>query len=578
MAIYHCSAKIIGRSSGRSAVGSAAYRAGEKLENERDGMTHDYTRKEGVVHTEIMTPENAPEWTKDRGTLWNEVEKVETAKDAQLAREIEVALPNELDREQQKELLREYVKENFTDKGMVADIAVHDKGDGNPHAHIMLTTRPFEKDGSWGKKQKKEYILDKDGNKQYDPKKKTYKCKTVKTTDWDKTETLEKWREKWAEIGNRHLERAGHEPTLDHRSYEEQGIEKVPTVHLGPEVAAMEKRGIMTDRGDINREVAEHNRQLGIIAKREPLLEIQKSNILEELKELSKHQPKPYLTTVPEQRPESQRKQPIERHETKPYLTTVPESVRVGDLLKEARAYSGTLIREEQQRAQRIEEIKQRKIDIAQPYRAEVVEKYIQDKWGAEWTKVQKEKRLITQKLRDHADGKGYGMFDRLSGAYKRDGEELRHQSRNIDFREKDLISVFERTRQELINPRNIHAHGRYEVDRKADELAQARDPQYQAKMKTLNRMEEMLNDERKAVALDRKLMTELSRTLDKVKDKNQEISLPIGRTQEGRQTLQNALRTPETREGLINTLGKVNQTLERQIKTLDRGRGGMER
>lgn len=553
MAIYHCSVKVIGRSSGRSSVGSAAYRAGEKLENERDGVTHDYSHKQGVEHTEIMTPEGAPDWTKDRGTLWNEVEKSEKRKDAQTAREVEVALPAELDREQQKELLRDYVKENFTDQGMIADVAIHDKGDGNPHAHILLTTREIGEDGKFGKKNR----------------------------EWNNPANAEKWREKWAEIGNRHLERAGHEPTLDHRSYERQGIEKVPTVHLGPEVAAMEKRGILTDRGDMNREIAEQNRQLEHIAKREPLLERQKINLLDELKQLAaeaaRHQPKPYLTTVPEQQPEPQRKQP-ERHEPKPYLTTVPENVRVGDLLKEVRAYSGTLIREEQQRAQRLEEIKWRKVEIAQPYRAEVIEKHIQERWGAEWTKVQKEKRAVTQKLRDHAEGKGYGMFDRLSGAYKRDGEELRRQSQNIDFREKDLISVFERTRQELINPRNVYAHGRYEVDRAADRLAQERDPQYPAKMKTLTRMEEILNAERKAVAPERELMSKLTRNLEKVKDKNQTVSLPIGRDENGRQTLQNALRTPEGREGLINTLGKVNNTLERQIKTLEHGRGGFER
>lgn len=132
MAIYHCAVKIISRSSGRSSVGAAAYRAGEKLENERDGRTHDYTRKDGVVHTEIMTPDNAPEWAKDREKLWNEVEKAEKSIDAQLCREVEVALPTELTPEQQKELVRDYVKDNFVDRGMIADVAIHDKGDGIP--------------------------------------------------------------------------------------------------------------------------------------------------------------------------------------------------------------------------------------------------------------------------------------------------------------------------------------------------------------------------------------------------------------------------------------------------------------
>lgn len=539
MAIYHCSVKTISRGQGRSAVGAAAYRAGEKLENERDGMTHDYTHKEGVEHTEIMTPENAPDWTKDRGTLWNEVEKSETRVNSRTAREVEVALPQELDRESQKELLRDYVKENFNDQGMIADVAIHDKGDGNPHAHILLTTREIDEDGKFGKKRR----------------------------DWDKNEQVDKWRESWEKHANRYLEREGHEQRIDHRSYKDQGIEKLPQIHEGPTQRDMKAKGkeLLYDKIELNREIKEQNRQLELIAKREPLLEKQKENLLEELKQLTTEQPKPYLTTVPEQRTPEPKKEP---------LSYSMESIKISDLAKEVRSYYSILLREETERTKRLEEIKHHKVAIAQPYRAEVIEKHIQDKWGTEWTKVQKEKRYITQKLRDHADGKDYGMFDRLSGAYKRDGEELRHQSRNIDFREKDLISVFDRTRQELINPRNIHAHGRYEVDRKADELAQVRDPQYQAKMKTLKRMEDMIINERQATTPERKLMSELARNLDKVKDKKQEISLPIGRDQEGRLSIEKAIRTPETGQTLINTLGKVNQSIERANKALEKSQG----
>ena len=165
MAIYHCSIKIISRGKGKSAVAAAAYRSGEALTNEYDGITHDYTRKGGIVHTEILLPDNAPAAYADRSVLWNAVEKAEKAKNAQLAREIEIALPHELTREQGISLVREYVKEQFVNAGMCADICLHDKNDGNPHAHIMLTMRPIEQDGLWGAKQKKEYILDKDGNK-----------------------------------------------------------------------------------------------------------------------------------------------------------------------------------------------------------------------------------------------------------------------------------------------------------------------------------------------------------------------------------------------------------------------------
>ena len=174
MAIYHCSIKIISRGKGQSAVAAAAYRAGEKMISDYDGITHDYTRKGGVVHTEILLPAHAPAEYTNRTVLWNAVEEVEKAKNSQLAREIELALPAELTLEQNIFLVREYVTKCFVSVGMGADVCVHDKNNGNLHAHVMLTTRPFEPGGSWGGKQKKEYILDKRGEKIYDPQKKQW--------------------------------------------------------------------------------------------------------------------------------------------------------------------------------------------------------------------------------------------------------------------------------------------------------------------------------------------------------------------------------------------------------------------
>ena len=155
VAIYHCSIKIISRGKGKSAVAAAAYRAGQTLTNEYDGVTHDYTRKGGIVHTEILLPDNAPPEYADRAVLWNAVEKIEKAKNAQLAREIEIALPVELTKEQNISLVREYVKQHFVAAGMCADFAIHDTGGGNPPAHIMLTMHPFEQGGAWGAVQKK---------------------------------------------------------------------------------------------------------------------------------------------------------------------------------------------------------------------------------------------------------------------------------------------------------------------------------------------------------------------------------------------------------------------------------------
>lgn len=267
MAIYHCHCKVISRGQGRSAVGAAAYRSGERLTNDYDGITHDYTNKGGVVYSEVMLCENAPQEYQNRAVLWNEVERQEKGGKAQLAREYEVALPIELNRDEQIELIRDYVRENFVKNGMCADFAVHDKGDGNPHAHIMLTMRPIEPGGEWGAKQKKEYLLDKDGNKQYDPKKKTYKCRTVKTTDWDTQDFLQRSRENWAAIVNRELEKKNLPQRVDHRSLKEQGKQRIPTEHIGVAAKNMEKRGKVSDRGERNREIVAANRQLLAVAK-----------------------------------------------------------------------------------------------------------------------------------------------------------------------------------------------------------------------------------------------------------------------------------------------------------------------
>jgi len=258
MAIYHLCIKIISRGKGKSAVAASAYRSGEKIKNEYDGIVHDFTRKGGIAHTEILLPQNAPQKFSDRGTLWNSVEKIEKSKNSQLAREIEIALPKELDREKQIELVREYVKENFVKVGMCADIALHDKNDGNPHAHILLTMRPLNEDKTWGAKSKKEYVLDKNGEK-VKLKNGNYKTRKIDTVDWNEQEKAEQWRKAWADITNKYLEENSIQDKVDHRSYQRQGIEQIPTIHLGVSATRMEKKGIATDRGNINREIKYQN-------------------------------------------------------------------------------------------------------------------------------------------------------------------------------------------------------------------------------------------------------------------------------------------------------------------------------
>ena len=258
MAICHIPIKIIQRSKGKSAVAAAAYRSGTKLTNEWDGMTHDYSRKQGVIHAEIMLPPHAPPTFSDRSTLWNSVEQIEKARNSQLAREIEAALPRELTREQQLALVRAYVKDNFVDAGMCADFALHDKGNGNPHVHILLTIRPMKENGEWDAKCRKAYDLDGDGQRIPDGKG-GWKNHREDITDWNDQGKAEVWRAAWASYTNRALEAAGRPERIDHRSYKRQGIDQIPTVHMGAAACQMEKKGIATEKGELNRNIQKSN-------------------------------------------------------------------------------------------------------------------------------------------------------------------------------------------------------------------------------------------------------------------------------------------------------------------------------
>ena len=274
MAIFHLSVKIISRGKGRSAVAAAAYRAGEKITNEYDGMIHDYTRKGGVVHTEILLPAHAPKEYLDRSTLWNAVEKIENNRNSQLSREIQIALPIELSMEQNIALAHDYVRKHFVAHGMIADICVHEpneddlqNGDDdsgssrNPHAHIMLTMRPIEQDGSWGAKSYKEYILDKNGER-IRLLSGEFKSRKVYTENWNDRERVEEWRAGWADMLNKCLEQNGITQRVDHRSFERQNLDEVPTIHLGVAASQMERKGIRTERGDYNRQSKITNKEI----------------------------------------------------------------------------------------------------------------------------------------------------------------------------------------------------------------------------------------------------------------------------------------------------------------------------
>ena len=235
MAIYHLSMKILSRSKGYSAVASAAYRAGEKILDERTGVIHDYTRKNGVASAVILTPANAPAWCANRAELWNAVEKAERRKNSQLAREFELAIPRELAQDAARETVLNFVRENFVSRGMIADVAFHNLGGSNPHAHIMLSMRAITPDG--------------------------FGEKVREWNDWTHAET---WRGSWADHANRALANAGYQEEIDHRSYERQGVEKTPGIHLGKSACAMEKWGIETERGEQNRLINRLNLEIQV--------------------------------------------------------------------------------------------------------------------------------------------------------------------------------------------------------------------------------------------------------------------------------------------------------------------------
>lgn len=306
MAIYHLEAKIISRGTGRSAVAASAYMSCSKLYNNYDGIEHDYTRKHGLVHQEILLPANAPpEWA-DREKLWNAVEEAEKTKDSRLAREFVVALPIELSKDAWIDLLRSYISKNFVSDGMCADFAVHDTDGHNPHAHIILTVRPLDENGKWQHKTEKEYLCVRNGEekgftaaefksaqkcgweKQYQykvgrkkmymapseadaigyervskyPKSTKYGRQNPITERWNSDEQLIKWREAWADAANKILAEKDIDERIDHRSFKERGITEQPTIHEGVTARIMEKEWNVSERCELNRQIRADNRLL----------------------------------------------------------------------------------------------------------------------------------------------------------------------------------------------------------------------------------------------------------------------------------------------------------------------------
>ena len=306
MAIYHMQAKVVSRGTGRSAVAASAYMSCSRIYNDYDGIQHDYTRKHGLIYQEVMLPPMAPPEWKNREQLWNAVEAAEKTKDSRLAREFVVALPIELDKDSNISLLQNFIQKNFVDMGMCADFAIHDTDGHNPHAHILLTVRPLNENGTWQYKTEKEYLCIKDGEekgftasefkdaqkegweKQYrykagkkkvyltpsaaqekgyeridkHPKSTRYGRQNPISEQWNSEKQLCLWRANWADAVNKMLALNQINTTIDHRSFADQGITEQPTIHEGYIAQNMEKKGLIADRCEINRQIRADNRIL----------------------------------------------------------------------------------------------------------------------------------------------------------------------------------------------------------------------------------------------------------------------------------------------------------------------------
>ena len=267
MPVPHLEIRIVQRSKGSSAVAGAAYQAGEKLFSEYDQKSKDHRRKQPeVLYTEIMFPANAPPEYADRATLWNAVEEVEKQWNSQLARRFILALPREIPTEMYPQMMQEYCREHFVSKGMCCDFAIHDPDPPghNPHCHIMLTMRAIDENGKWLPKSRKVYDLDENGERIRLPSG-NWKSHKEDTVDWNEQYHAEEWRHGWELVQNRYLEMSGSPERVDMRSYERQGLDVLPTVHMGAAVSALERKGIETNIGNLNRDIKAANRMMNAV-------------------------------------------------------------------------------------------------------------------------------------------------------------------------------------------------------------------------------------------------------------------------------------------------------------------------
>jgi len=534
MAIFHHETKIVSRKAGQSVCACASYRSGEKIEDDRYGKTHDYTRKEGIVHTEILAPEGAPDWVNDRQKLWNEVERAEKRGDAQLAREVNLALPTELSREEQIQFTRDYVKDNYVSKGMIADIAIHDKEDGNPHAHIMLTMRDIDRDGFKNKNR-----------------------------DWNEHSLATEYRKDWADRINAELEKRGIEERVDHRSNKERGLEELPTIHLGPDAHAMEKRGVQTELGDINRERVEYNNQLGRgdawdIDRKISKLEDLKAHPVKfyeighklwdaKVEALLDRQPTP---EIPPQTSKFDRGEVLGRSRevnvnidtedrqkpakeiTEPQKQEEPQNVigmaTVKDWKEICKKKVNTLGIQEKVILDEMREVARENHKLHQPYIKEVAEQYFTEKYKDRMAENANKINEIDKAIAEHNKT---GLFSRIfkSDEVNRRAEELTRMQENAQRAKVEWTQALQKdvaNAEKGVFPSHDNlANGK--INNRAKEVAMAKDPTYKEKAKPLNNKFKELSAKSTKINSEQSRYRDLGRKLGNLKE-NQTLDLPI--------------------------------------------------
>jgi len=446
----HFDISIVKRKEKQSAIAGAAYQSNDRLYSEYDLKFKDYRNKGGVVYTEIMLPVNAPPSYADRETLWNEAERAEKQYNSQLARRLVIALPREVPMEFYPQMVKEYCQEHFVSKGMCCDMAIHDPDPPghNPHCHIMLTMRAIDEQGKWLPKSRKIYDLDEHGQRIRLPSG-SWKCHTEKTVDWDEQYHCEEWRHGWETVQNRYLEMVQSKERVDLRSYERQGVDTIPTVHMGPAVAQMEQRGVQTNIGNLNRDIRAVNRLLRSIRETIRLVQEWISALLEARRRLIEelNAEPPTLSGL---------LQKYAPHETEAIAYLNEHNIQTAEDLD--RTLQETEDRTAVIRAKMATEEKRMRVisDILKANETYEKHKAVHDKYLKTFWKSKKEKFAAEHKKELDAYNRAFRYLKKMGMELPLDTQALRHEYAKLKLSHAELTNDLKSMKQDLVQLNEI--------------------------------------------------------------------------------------------------------------------------